>query len=1297
MKYLQSQIKHFKTSIVIVVLLAIQLLIGADSNYALSDYIEFPLTNKASEVPALFLNNSNLTPTSIQGPDYINSRSVEINYSSLSSISEGDEITINLFEDAEFTLVVDLMEQHVNGSTAWAGHFKNDPYGYGTMALNNGVLIGAFGNVESVYGIKYIDETQFVYEQSHLPLSAISDDSLGLTEHEHEYKNSSEPAISLSPYSTAPLIIDVMVAYTTAARVAEGGTSAINALISSSIAQTNQTYFNSKINQRVYLALAAEVNYDESQIDTWMELNEVLVDPDDGLLDDLQVLRNSANVYADLNIFMVNKAPGTETDGGRASALGPSSYFNFASLRKDTSIHPDYYAFAHELGHLMGAQHERSEDPHVELGRPYNRAYVYNAVGGWFTVMGVGKECVQFNIQFCSKIPYWSNPDVDHPEDDVPMGIPISNSNNCQNDPTAETECGADNRTVLNETAYQILNFNGCANYPYPGIVLFKNYFCGQQVKLQYNESTDIINLNDYGVWNDVVSSIYIPANWSIKVYQHDSGAGHSRCLNTSMWDLSIDYYDNSSVLIDDSISSIQIYKNNSTCEDGEEPVLDTTPPSATGFSATTSNNIANITTSNVLDNAGGSGVLEVRFSAKWNNQWHGIGVDGTSPYSFSWDMCASGVPDGDVELGMEVWDNASNKWVWSEHFPNPHIAKSYNCNNSGVVNFYRDANYQGELLHSLGPGFYNDPNPPIKSMDMPNGWSVITFKEDNAGGDSHCWWEDEPNFEDTEDWSNQLRSVQIFSSYVCPPRAKFDAWPNFLSPSPAPATISFHNISRGEVTSCFWEYGDGTTGDACSLYHDHVYTSPGIYTVKLTVSNQNGSDSQTISDYIVVTGPPESPSNMQVTGTSVDSVSFSWADNANNETAFNIYRWGFDGSEWRFVFLDSVSANVTNYTDSGLNCETTYFYQVTAVNQYGESVSPQFIEATTLDCPCATPGSVNLIAPFSNVTLYDHRPQFDWNPASDANRYQMEIATNTNFTNVVYSVDTTSTAFSFFGASTSLADGTYYWRVLGRNDLDSCNSFGVWSETRTLTIDTLDAPELTYPEDEWGQVTSYIPFDWSDVPNANRYQIQVDSESDFSSPIIEEEESLSYYLYLSNPALGVGTYYWRVRAGVNGYFSDQWSDVWSFSIIPSCPSITAWQGEYWDNEELSGARALCRNDNDVDFVWQGNSPDPSINADYFSARWTRNLDFSEGTYTFSVLYDDGIRLYIDDDLVIDNWCDNCVEMSEVEVDMSEGEHLIKLEYREHEGWASVRLSILDPDSVQVGEQFVYLPIAIKP
>ena len=45
-------------------------------------------------------------------------------------------------------------------------------------------------------------------------------------------------------------------------------------------------------------------------------------------------------------------------------------------------------------------------------------------------------------------------------------------------------------------------------------------------------------------------------------------------------------------------------------------------------------------------------------------------------------------MPDGDVELGLEAWDNSGNHYVYSEHYANYHITKNYNCNPAPTADF---------------------------------------------------------------------------------------------------------------------------------------------------------------------------------------------------------------------------------------------------------------------------------------------------------------------------------------------------------------------------------------------------------------------------------------------------------------------------------------------------------------------------------------------------------------------------------------------------------------------------------
>lgn len=53
----------------------------------------------------------------------------------------------------------------------------------------------------------------------------------------------------------------------------------------------------------------------------------------------------------------------------------------------------------------------------------------------------------------------------------------------------------------------------------------------------------------------------------------------------------------------------------------------------------------------------------------------------------------------------------------------------------------------------------------------------------------------------------------------------------------------------------------------------------------------------------------------------------------------------------------------------------------------------------------------------------------------------------------------------------------------------------------------------------------------------------------------------------------------------------------------------------------------LVRDDADVNFDWRTAAPATQLSADDFSARWTRSLSFTAGTYRFYVRSDDGVRV----------------------------------------------------------------------
>lgn len=114
-------------------------------------------------------------------------------------------------------------------------------------------------------------------------------------------------------------------------------------------------------------------------------------------------------------------------------------------------------------------------------------------------------------------------------------------------------------------------------------------------------------------------------------------------------------------------------------------------------------------------------------------------------------------------------------------------------------------------------------------------------------------------------------------------------------------------------------------------------------------------------------------------------------------------------------------------------------------------------------------------------------------------------------------------------------------------------------------------------------------------------------------------------------------------------------------------------KGEYFNNPDLLGTPTLVRTDPAINFDWGQGAPAETINADLFSVRWTGSDNFSQGTYKFSVTSDDGVRLYLDDQLILDDWNDSG-GVTEFDKSMSLGTHTIKMEFYERYGAAVPKL-----------------------
>lgn len=160
------------------------------------------------------------------------------------------------------------------------------------------------------------------------------------------------------------------------------------------------------------------------------------------------------------------------------------------------------------------------------------------------------------------------------------------------------------------------------------------------------------------------------------------------------------------------------------------------------------------------------------------------------------------------------------------------------------------------------------------------------------------------------------------------------------------------------------------------------------------------------------------------------------------------------------------------------------------------------------------------------------------------------------------------------------------------------------------------------------------------------------------------------------------GTWLWvRLAGGIQGWVTRSYVDFRGTAPVVETPAppatatppvITAWRGEYFANRDLAGAPVLVRNDAALNFDWNQDAPAAGVPADGFSARWTRTLSLPAGQYRFSVRSDDGVRVWLDGELLIDEWHPATGVTYTADRALSSAPHTVRVEYYEGQGAAHI-------------------------
>jgi len=189
-------------------------------------------------------------------------------------------------------------------------------------------------------------------------------------------------------------------------------------------------------------------------------------------------------------------------------------------------------------------------------------------------------------------------------------------------------------------------------------------------------------------------------------------------------------------------------------------------------------------------------------------------------------------------------------------------------------------------------------------------------------------------------------------------------------------------------------------------------------------------------------------------------------------------------------------------------------------------------------------PSQPHPIEPTSDSTLDNNIVTFRWSAVEDAEGYDLIVDNDESFSSPV--VDEEGLPENSYTSEYGLKNDNYWWKVRAR---DVAGNVSEWSDSWKFEVRALPPkpPSLKSPENGATIGDNTPTFDWSDVEGAFRYHIQVDDNSGFSSPEIDEYVTPS--TFTASRALADGDYWWRVEARDSAGNVSGWSDVWTFKI----------------------------------------------------------------------------------------------------------------------------------------------------
>jgi fibronectin type 3 domain-containing protein len=278
------------------------------------------------------------------------------------------------------------------------------------------------------------------------------------------------------------------------------------------------------------------------------------------------------------------------------------------------------------------------------------------------------------------------------------------------------------------------------------------------------------------------------------------------------------------------------------------------------------------------------------------------------------------------------------------------------------------------------------------------------------------------------------------------------------------------------------------------------------IYYYKITALSGAGADRESERSTAVTA------INVRVTATIANSVSLAW-NAVSGASGYNVYRSATEAGAYNKVNTAAVTG--TEFTDTGLSPDTTYWYKVSAIVNAVEGLQSNQISASTLS---SIPGNVRVSAvTTSSVTLA-------WNAVSGASGYNIYRSTSENGAySKVNTVAVTSTEFTNTGLS---PDMSYWYKVSAIvNGAEGLQSIQISASTLTSVPGNVRVTSSG---------TSSVTLAWNAVNGASGYNVyRSNNENGTYSKI--NTTAVTGTEFTDSNVIAYTTYFYKVSAIING------------------------------------------------------------------------------------------------------------------------------------------------------------------